>query len=369
MFIKNIFIITLLISLTACSTSKHNIHVENPQLSFAKYKEHNQKDYTLQKMNNLNIWWQQLEEPGLMLLIKFSQDENIDSYNAKKNISRYLKINPTVFLTVWEKEILYKNILLQNKSSYWYDLRTSLSSEVSRQVMIYQFNKSQINLLGEPILINNDIQKNKAQLEKNIQLSLTSLNLLTNKSVKEIKKILDNDFISIGEKIMNNNFPFVSSSFIDASSLTQRPDVYFNITQLQNSLFESTQKKYFPEVFIEGNLASNQENLKIITKFKDSEKSISVNYKDFEKTYSVLENNISEISQDTFNLIESIQSINLEIILLLNKNKQYLADIRENPENKEILTLFLINSLNMIKLQENKFNQWINLYKNIGGSF
>lgn len=366
---KNILTITLLISLTACSTSKHNAHIDNPQVSFAKYKEHSQKDYTIQKMNNLNTWWQQLEEPSLMLLIKFSQDENIDSYNAKKNISKYLKINSNIFLTTWEKDILYKNIHLKNKSTYWYDLRTSLSSEVSRQVMTYHFNKSQINLLNEPVLFNNDIQKNKNELEKNIQLSLLSLNLLTNKPVKEIKKILDNDFISTGEKIMNNIFPIVSSSFIDASSLTQRPDVYFNIIQLQNSLFESTQHKHFPEISIEGNLSGNQENLKIITKFKDSDKSISVNYKDFEKAYSILENNISNISQETHKLIESIQSINLEIVKLLNKNKQYLLDIRENPENTETLTLFLINSLTMIKLQENKFNQWINLYKNIGGTF
>ena len=384
---KFIFLAISLAMLVSCSNSLKKVSkpVETPSVSLSKAVSKDKKEYVHEKMNDLNLWWQNLENATLMKLIKKSQDYHTEAIFAKNTLKKYYKNNQdSYYKSSWELQILEtKDILISSSDSYWYELRTILSAEVFRQMMNYYFASSMISLHKEYANINGKKSSNHIENIKMFETisdqSIKSLELLTNASKKEITELLNSSFSSIGEQIITNSLHIKIPEEIKGDLIEKRPDVYIEMLNLQRALFNSTNNNNYPTVHIDGQIKTekNKETdlFSVNIKFKEKEENnnIKIDYDKIKKNHIDFNKKLRKVSDEVIFLFNNLNDKE-KILQDIFKQQQFQLSIVKKSDlydlkNKDIYLKFLENSLEMVEAEKIKTNDWINLYKSIGFGF
>lgn len=348
---------SIVILLSACSSSPKVAKVDSPQVSLSKDLTKNYKSYAEKKENNLNTTWQKFNEPLLMQLIKKGQDNHFTSSQAKKTLSKYYKSNPQ-YQSLWENELFSTNI--KDTHTYWYDLRTVLSAEITRIYFQYYFNRAQLSLLTDNSFVSAEKEEKIKTLNEDIKKNISSLEMLLNINTKELSKMLENNFQSIAQKIMENQIEF-SIAEVSSDSFSNRPDIFKAISIFKSDLFKLSQNKAFPIISLNGSISPENNNIKIEIKYKDNN-GVEFQHEEFNKLKEEFIDKIEKSSQETYLLLSLIHGNQKK---LQNSYAYYLKTLSEIKENKtpQLFDNFIVASLDLIRNQQAFYESVINFYK------
>lgn len=384
-----IYLIPTIFLLSACSTN-----TKKPLDNKAIFLKQQQTQYEEVKNNDLNLWWQRLQDPQFLKLLKKVQDAN---YNAEYSFNQYetltKKYGFDLNIPEWLLQSIKKNDSVIFKNIYWHDGRTLTSSILAQLYFEYQYCQQEQIVLKAQLINLEKLNNPNADAIENIEMILEKKDKLSTHLLKSMSYVLDipterlKNTITINPlnhpSYIDNNIYF--TPIINAKTLLNRKDI---INSIHN--FYSVWNKYETpnEIIISGliqpsinNEIDNKNTFQIgdvKVEFPDKFYSVSLEHSDVEDSKKELLENIKIAIDEIYPMYIQLNELQKDFI----NNQQYteslankILKIKEEDTNINDTQLLVLekqylDSLYLnLQLQKQRFTLWLQLYLLFGSGF